>query len=35
MAKLSCNQDVSHTADWLDDQPVSVDVPADEAAVLA
>ena len=31
VTRLSCNQDVSHTADWLDDQPVSVDVPEDEA----
>lgn len=33
--RLSWTQDVSHTADWLDDQPSSVDVPAGELAELA
>lgn len=32
---LKCTQDVSHTEDWLDDQPETVDVPADEMAELA
>jgi hypothetical protein len=35
VTRLSCGQDVSHTADWLDDQPVSVPLPDDEATALA